>query len=366
MPSIPRDRLPFTVGQKEGYLDRNFKVVISAEFRYAGEFIDGVAEVFTASDQAPRFIDKTGRTVFDARLSANDLRFKMMLFSFGPRVERPSDGLVLMEVYGVRQDFPDASRFGFKNLRGDWVVDPDFDEASSFSEGLAAVSVRDESDFTNVRAGFIRTNGTFAIKPMFKDTRAFSDGVAVVEQLDGRKGVIDKTGKLLFSSAYELIGSYAHGLAVAKRGKADYVFVRKDGTVLPAPRASFATPFSEDLAAVLIGGRDEFDRIEPYNISGGHWGYLDKSGQLAIAAAFDWACPFSEGLAAVNVGMITDAQHSAEGGRWGYIDRTGAWVLKPQFSRAESFADGVAGVKIGGRDAYIDSRGNVLWMASSK
>jgi hypothetical protein len=48
------------------------------------------------------------------------------------------------------------------------------------------------------------------------------------------------------------------------------------------------------------------------------WGYIDKTGKLAINPQFDDARPFSLGLAPVE-----------SGGAWGYIDRSGKLVWKP-------------------------------------
>src|SRR6266850_1263365 len=55
---------------------------------------------------------------------------------------------------------------------------------------------------------------------------------------------------------------------------------------------------------------------------GGHWGYIDKKGQVVINPQFDAAFPFSDGQAGVVLG-----------GKWGLIDKTGKYVLKPQFEQ---------------------------------
>ena len=65
-----------------------------------------------------------------------------------------------------------------------------------------------------------------------------------------------------------------------------------------------AFSFSEGVAAVWIGPG---------------WGYIDKTGKIAIQPLFTFAHAFSEGLAVVQMGF-----------QWGYIDKTGNMVIKLQ------------------------------------
>lgn len=363
-PTLPRDRLPFKEGDRKGYLDRDFKVAVPAQFFDVREFIDGLAWAARPDDKASILIDKAGKVVFDAYLKANAAEYGTALYG-DPLVRGPTSGLVMLEVLGTNPENPQHRRYGYKDLAGHWRIDPDFDDAEPFSEGLAAVRIHDPQNFLSVRAGYIRPDGTVAIKLTFKRAWSFSEGLAVVENLDRSLGVIDTTGKLLFSTTrYESIDTYSNGLAPAKRGPADYVLLRPDGTVLPTPSLAFAKPFKDKLAAVQIGGKNKLDRFEPYNLEGGSWGYLNTQGELAIAASFDWACSFSEGLAAVNLGAKSDRAHMASGGKWGYINEAGTLVIQPAFSRADPFVDGIAHVVIDKHDAYIDRSGRVLWPAA--
>jgi hypothetical protein len=68
---------------------------------------------------------------------------------------------------------------------------------------------------------------------------------------------------------------------------------------------------------------------------GSKWGYIDKSGTLAIPAQFDNACDFKDGLAAV-----------ASTTGIGYINDQGAFVIQPKFGFAGSFSDGLAPVRV--------------------
>lgn len=86
-------------------------------------------------------------------------------------------------------------------------------------------------------------------------------------------------------------------------------------------------------------------------VKDGKYGFIDVHGQFVIPPSFTDAQAFSEGLAAVYVGGESylkrsmsdgDPYISYEGGKWGYIDRTGALAIPPQFGSAYPFSEGFA------------------------
>ena len=64
---------------------------------------------------------------------------------------------------------------------GTIVINPQFDWAESFSDGLAPVRIGDDTTGT---WGFIDKTGHFVINPQFDWADAFSDGLAVVRIVD--------------------------------------------------------------------------------------------------------------------------------------------------------------------------------------
>ena len=95
-----------------------------------------------------------------------------------------------------------------------------------------------------------------------------------------------------------------------------------------------AFSFSEGVAAVWIGPQ---------------WGYIDKTGKIAIQPLFNDAYEFSDGLAIVKIGT-----------KYGAIDKTGKTVIQPQFDRAYRFSQGLAAVQISNKWGYIDKTGNLV------
>lgn len=89
--------------------------------------------------------------------------------------------------------------------------------------------------------------------------------------------------------------------------------------------------FSDGLALVSLNGK---------------YGFIDKTGKVAIPLKYDVAKDFSEGLAAV----CLDA--------WGYIDPTGRVVIPLNYDCAEPFENGNATVSLNGAEFVIDKNGN--------
>lgn len=73
-------------------------------------------------------------------------------------------------------------KWGYLSARGELEIEAIFDQAYSFSDGIAGVQVGD-------KRGFILPDGTYAAEPMFEDFWRHSKGIAPVK-LDGNWGVI--------------------------------------------------------------------------------------------------------------------------------------------------------------------------------
>ena len=68
------------------------------------------------------------------------------------------------------------------------------------------------------RFGYTDKEGKLAINPQFERAQAFSEGLAAVRS-GGKWGFVDKTGKLAINPQFEDAGSFVKGLAPAREGK---------------------------------------------------------------------------------------------------------------------------------------------------
>jgi WG containing repeat len=88
------------------------------------------------------------------------------------------------------------------------------------------------------------------------------------------------------------------------------------------------------LRSVIGSPHISFDPAEALRTAlDGKWGYIDLSGQFAIAAQFAGAFHFADGLASVRLDERTPL--------WGFIDKTGMVVIKPQFGMPLWFSEGL-------------------------
>jgi hypothetical protein len=229
-------------------------------------------------------------------------------------------------------------KVGYINKKGEIVINPQFDLAFPFSEGMAAVR-------SGERWGYIDKTGKIVINPQFDLAFPFSEGKALVARAKEKEslykapyylgGYIDRTGKIAinpdFEPMFEIMRNFSEGLAAVfmyDQGTmhSSWGYVDTKGDIVIKPQFFPAHNFSEGIAPVGINGK---------------LGYIDKTGKIAINPTFNYVSGaflnniFSEGLAAVKIGE-----------KWGYIDKAGKIVINPQFVFAFPFSESLAAVLI--------------------
>jgi hypothetical protein len=292
-----------------------------------------------------------------------------------------------------------TGKWGYIDKTGKVVIEPQFNYASSFSEGLANITIEGKDAFIDKTGKIVinvKQEGFFW---------PFSDGFSLGMYGD-EYFYIDKTGKEAFGRRFGGAGVFSEGLAavvIDDAGTKRWAFIDTAGNIVINTHSDTVSYFSEGLA--VVGTQDEtgymtcIDRFNQFGFSkgpGSPWpptkgklGYIDKTGKVVIEQQFDRAHPFSEGLAGVwmdgkpvfidKTGNIVitpqcDAVSSFSDGvaavgigdKWGYIDRTGKIVINPQFYDAGAFLDGLAPIRLDrsvdlGRYAYIDKEGKIVW-----
>ncbi len=286
-------------------------------------------------------------------------------------------------------------KYGYINAKGKFVIEPRFEYAAQFSEGLAAVGMNGKRCYINQygkivietqpglggfdfhdgmaqvgtykKFGFIDKRGDLVIDLKYEEVRGFSEGFAAFRVSDSNKwGFINKTGKVVIEPRFETaywIGSFHEGLApVCAEWKSiddnKWGYIDRTGKFVIPPQFVSMYPlprFSEGLACAKN--------------SKGKWGFMDKTGIWVIEPQFDKAGGFSEGLAWVVVGSIYHPQMADAaaweaawrgGGKYGFVDRKGNWVIAPQFEAVGSFSEGLAAAWGEGGWGYINRRGKFV------
>ena len=199
-------------GQKEAgagssFYDRTGNLVLGP-YSMAFPFADGRARV--KSDGVDWIIDTSGNFIPRQPVALEGIRF--------------SEGLI-----AIRRD----RKLGYMDLNGNIVIEPRFDQAGEFQEGLAAVAeegrwvfidtsgarvaqfppevvfaeplsngvslVTASLDRPDRKLGFVGRNGEWAVKPIWDDANPFHDGLAYVGiWKNGTVAYIDQTGKRIW------------------------------------------------------------------------------------------------------------------------------------------------------------------------
>ncbi len=265
---------------------------------------------------------------------------------------------------------PDTEKWGYIDKSGEWVIEPEYEQARMFSDGLGLVYSEDKG------AGYVNAQGELVASGYIAAT-SFSDGVAFVSgKLDDEKNgikhnnsyaAIDKNGAWALNSAKSSTETdrycykqpvFFHdgvGFEGIEDGKAVYVDSKgnealsassgHDGVSIAA-----AEPFYDGYATIRLQGNDMWAEAGYTGMDGTTaYGLIDKTGALVkdpTAKSTQWATLVDlwGGINHVGGGMVA-AQDSVSG-LWGYLDaKSGEWKIQPLFSEAKPFADGMAYAK---------------------
>ncbi|MBS9384629.1 MAG: WG repeat-containing protein [Dolichospermum sp. BR01] len=282
------------------------------------------------------YIDQTGRLVIQPQF---DLAWEF------------SEGMAVVKI---------GNKHGYIDKIGELIIPPQFDYRSDFSEYLARVKIDN-------RCGYIGKSGQFVIPPQFEEADNFSEGLASVK-MDNKYGYVDKSGQFVIPPQFEDAWDFSEGLAMVKIDN-EYGYIDKSGQFAIPPQFEDADNFSEGLAWVKIDKKcgyinkngkliilPEFDCGDKFSEGlalvqiDKKWGYINKNGKLIILPKFDCGNKFSEGLAFVKIDR-----------KFGYIGKRAKLIIPPKFDKAWDFYEGLARVKIGEQERYIDKKGRFIY-----
>lgn len=352
---------------KWGYIDLAGKIAIPPSFDDARPFMEGLGVVRVGG-----------------LWGAIDANGTMVIQPIYPELASSSDG-ALHYVSG-------PNRHGFVDQQGVDIATRTFLDAKSFSEGLAAVAVStlDAPDGgysplgNEVAWGYIDLFGNWVIPPSvhLRDATHFYMGVAVVQHIEyrysepvhrylGRNGELSpfaaRSGRSSFVTEIGLLGFdgptwtffdfqgaisrvhhlpvwyYSEGLAVVSiSGGRSYVDTNGN-VVLPGPYQEAAS-FSQGRAFV----KDSRGSIR----------IIDRAGMFLLDVEFEYITEYHESRALVKV--VGDQKFSL-------LDIRGHFIVRDTIDYPlGKFSEGICPVVIGGRSAYIDNMGNVLWMGAQR
>jgi len=135
----------------------------------------------------------------------------------------------------------EGGKWGFINSSGEEILPCKYEDAKNFSEGLAAVKIKNSY-------GFIDKTGSVVIQCIYGDATKFSEGLAAVAEnkistmvkttgtlkttiKDRKWGYIDKKGKLVIPFEYLVANDFEQGKAKVSTIDSDpeKYFINKEG-----------------------------------------------------------------------------------------------------------------------------------------
>ncbi|WNM18475.1 WG repeat-containing protein [Flavobacterium capsici] len=244
-------------------------------------------------------------------------------------------------------------KWGFKDDKNIIIVQSKYDEASPFSEGMAAVCITENN---TKKWGYIDQNGKEVVPLIYGDAIRFSEGLAAVRPVgktwNSFYGFIDKSGKLVIPHEYPFVFDTAM--------YDGWVFVDGKAKVYKDKRIFYIDKTGKELKdGAIVAQELKAFSDKPFNRFG-KWGFKDQSGKVIVAPKYNSSHQFREGLAAVSIGGSYDEEFDMVlGSKYGFIDNTGKEVIALKYeSINDGFYEGLAAVKLNGKWGYINTAGN--------
>ncbi len=332
---------PIRVGDQWGYVNLDGQYVIPLQYTEASTFGSGRAEV--QDDQGKKWhIDRSGNVCPRAASRSFCCEGKAMDL----HKETGKWGYVdIHDQVVIPYQFDDASTFecglaavstggkyGYIDHRGEFVIQPVYDRASSFSEGRALVG---QKGADGLRWGLIDQQGVQIVPMQYRDIspstliagkeylssgdsgklKELPQGIAIVQTEEGCYCLIDMEGNAMHQARYKSLIIAQGGQLIAKT-ESGVGIIDWHGREIVAPRyEDIWWRMSEGLRLVYEQGKG--------------WGFIDEFGTLVIEPSFGFANDFHHGLARVAVDIQYCIPDEVVGGKWGYINELGEWVWKP-------------------------------------
>jgi WG containing repeat len=187
----------------------------------------------------------------------------------------------------------------------------------------------------------VLTRTTAQVQFNINEEAKFSEGLIEAYDCVTRKiGFMDKTGNFVIQPKYRHAAPFSERLArvsVLEDNEEKLGFIDHEGRFVIPPRfntdADFArnsTDFSETLASLSEGLRPHVTQTE-------NSVYINTKGEIVLFTDFSYSGPFHDGVAVA---------YDPKSNKWGYIDKSGTAIISPRFDRARDFSDGLAAVSI--------------------
>ena len=316
---------------KWGFIDRTGQIVAEPQFEQFQDFHEGMAAVMVKGKWG--FIDRTGKVVVEpiyhevSRFNKGIARVGM----WGKFGYVRTDGTFLFEpifdsapyeaksVMVVRIDEGKVRRYGIIDGDGNVLLEPQSDfRIFDFHGDLARIAAKTEHG--DEKWGYINIEGKVVVEPKYDQARDFSEGIGAVA-LGGRYGLVDRDGREIVAPKFDMIGYFHNGMADVELAKR-YGYIDREGKIVIEPKFDLVGDFHRGYAKVYVGReagvintKGEYV-VEPVyedvnfygdayiRVKSDGWGVVDCNGNMVIEPQFKDISPFHDGVARVIIGPV--------------------------------------------------------------
>ena len=229
-----------------------------------------------------------------------------------------------------------GDQWGFCKKDKTLIIQPEYDNAWPFKNGLAKV----EKDG---KQGYINKRNKVVIPFKYESCSQKGDFIIVYKQ--SKFGVIDLQGKEVIQLIYDGIHRLEdHSFVVTKDKKSGlfnikkFLFITNLNLTIPI---EFNDIYETNLSDIVRVKKD------------GKWGLFTVEGQQLTPLKYEnepvHKLQFTEGLAPISVNN-----------KWGFVDEKGEEIISPQFDEVHPFHNGLARIRRDSINGFIDKSGELV------
>lgn len=234
-----------------------------------------VSERYKTADEMRDFLDNF---YFEYDVPSYNNPNQLSLFDFESSIyvsEYEDDVLQATHIAPILIPYRRGNKWGFSDIFGHILVEPIFDNAYRFCNGLSLI-------VSNGKRGYIDKTGRILIPAKYDLASNFSEDYALVK-LDGKVGFIDKNGSPITAFKYDRAELFHNGLApVMLNGK--WGLINEFGDEVIDLKYSAIGGLSAGLIGVAIESK---------------CGFIGLNDKLLISCKYDGLQDFKEGFAKV-------------------------------------------------------------------
>lgn len=349
-------------GIRYGYIDSSGKLIIPISFDSAQDFQENELAIVRIDDKAG-MIDEKGNYVIKLKYSdiqpfkegraivIDNQKYKVIDESGKELFENDN---YISDFNGGRASFPIVEpggqwKYGYINLQGKVVVEPQFLSAGSFSDGKAVVQLADK------KYGIIDLNGGILKTFPYEQVTDISEGrLFFKEKSDGKFGLMDEKGQIIVAPKYGAVENFKNGTAVVGEGDTIIKFgvINRNGEYTIQPKYHRIESLGEDRFAVGIPIKDEA------NYMPSRYAVSDKKGNVLTEFIYYGVSEYKNNLASVYDNKFTY-----------FIDKQGKRVEslpKVEGSGTLVVLNNIIKANIDYRLSYYDKAGKLIWSQNTE